>query len=78
MVLLCPSENQNVVQIDHHNAFCYKVSEDVIYHSLEGGWAIGHPKEHYQEFEQTSIGLEGCLPLVFGLDADVVKTLTDI
>jgi len=29
MFLLCPSENQNVVQIDHHNAFYYEVLEDM-------------------------------------------------
>jgi len=45
---------------------------------LEGGGAVGHAKEHYQEFEQASIGPEGCLPLVSGLDMDVVEALTDI
>jgi len=45
---------------------------------LEGGWAVGHAKEHYQGFEQASIGPEGYLPLVSGLDTDVVETPTDI
>jgi len=45
---------------------------------LEDGRAVGHTKEHYQGFEQASIGLEGCLPLVSGLNMDVVETPTDI
>ena len=78
MLLLHPSENQDVIQIDYHNAFYYEVSEDVVHYGLEGGQAIGHPKEHYQVFKQTSIGLEGCLPLVSRLNADIVETPIDI
>ena len=46
MFLLHPSEDQDVVQIDYHNTFYYEVSEDVVYHSLEGGQTVGHSKEH--------------------------------
>jgi len=66
------------VQIHHHNAFYYKISEDVVHHGLEGGRTVGHPKEHYQGFEHASIGPEGHLPLVSGLNADVVETPADI
>jgi len=45
---------------------------------LEGGWAVSHAKEHYQGFEQASIGLEGCLSLVSRFDADIVETPTNI
>jgi len=45
---------------------------------LEGSGAVGHAKEHYQGFEQASIGLEGCLPLISRLDTDVIETPTDI
>jgi len=45
---------------------------------LEGGQTVSHSKEHYQEFEQASIGLEGRLSLVSGLNANVVETPTDI
>ena len=51
MLLFCPGKDQNVVQIDHYNVFYYKVSEDVIHHGLEGGWAVSHSKEHYQRFK---------------------------
>ena len=78
MLFLCLGEDQDVIQIDHHNAFCYEVSEDVVHYGLEGSQTVGHPKEHYQGFEQTSIGLEGCLLLVSGLNADVIETPTDV
>jgi len=71
-------EDQNVIQIDHHNTFCYEVPEDVIHHGLEGGRTISYSKEHYQGFEQASIGLEGCLPLVSRLNTNIVETPTDV
>jgi len=75
---LCLGEDQDVVQIDHHDTFRYEVPEDVIHHGLEDGQTVSHSKEHYQGFEQTSIGPEGCLLLVSGLNADVVETPADI
>jgi len=47
MLFLHPSKDQDVVQIDHHNAFRYEVSEDVVHYGLEGGQTVGYPKEHY-------------------------------
>jgi len=44
-------EDQDVVQVDHHNTFYYEVLEDVVHHGLKGGWTVSHSKEHYQEFE---------------------------
>ena len=78
MLLFRPSEDQDVVQVDHHDTFCYEVPKDVVHHSLEGDQAVSHAKEHYQGFEQASIGPEGCLPLVSGLNANVVETPTNI
>ena len=78
MLLFRPSKDQDVVQVDHHNTFRYEVPEDVVHHSLEGGWAVSHAKEHYQGFKQALIGPEGCLPLISRLDADVVETPTNI
>jgi len=45
---------------------------------LEGGQTVSHSKEHYQGFEQASIGSEGCLPLVSRLNANIVETPMDI
>ena len=78
MLLFCPSKDQDVVQVDHYDTFCYEVPEDVVHHSLEGGWAVSHAKEYYQGFEQTSIGPEGYFPLISGLNADVVQTPTNV
>ena len=78
MLFLRLGEDQDVVQVDHHNTFRYEVLEDIIHHSLEGGQTVSHSKEHYQEFEQASIGLEGHLPLISGLNANIVETPTDI
>ena len=78
MFFLCLGEDQNVVQIDHHDTLRYEVLEDVVHHGLEGGRTVGHFKEHYQGFEQTLIGPEGCLSLIPGLNVDVVETPADI
>jgi len=78
VLFLCLGEDQDVVQVDHHNTFCYEVPEDVIHYGLEGGQTVSHSKEHYQGFEQASIGLEGHLPLISGLNVNVVETPTDI
>jgi len=78
MLLFHSSKDQDVIQIDHHDAFHYEVLEDVIHHSLEGGQTVGHSEEHHQGFEQASIGLEGHLPLVSRFDVDVVETPVDI
>jgi len=71
-------KDQDVVQIDHHNTFCYEVPEDVVHHGLEGGWTISYFKEYYQGFEQTSIGSEGYLPLISRLNANIVETPMDV
>ena len=78
MLFLRLGEDQDVVQVDHHNTFCYEVPEDVVHHSLEGGQTVSHFKEHYQGFEQALISSEGRLPLVSGLNVNVVETLMDI
>jgi len=71
-------KDQDIVQINYHDAFCHEILEDIVHHSLEGGQTVGYPKEHYQGFEQASIGLKSCLPLVSGLNADVIETPIDI
>jgi len=37
MFLFCLHKDQNVIQVHYYNPFSYEGSEDVIYHSLEGG-----------------------------------------
>ena len=78
MLFLRLGEDQDVVQVDHHDTFRYEVPEDVVHHGLESGQTVSHSKEHYQGFKQTSIGSEGRLSLVSGLNANVVETPTNI
>jgi len=78
MLFLHLGEDQDVVQVDHYNTFCYEVPKDVVHHGLEGGWTVSYSKEHYQGFKQTSIGSESCLLLISGLNANIVETPTDI
>jgi len=61
VLFLCLGKDQDVIQIDHHNAFCYEVLENVIHYGLKGGRAVGHSKEHYQGFKQALIGSEGVI-----------------
>jgi len=51
MLFLYLGKDQDVIQIDHHNAFCYEISEDVVHYGLKGGRAISHSKEYHQGFE---------------------------
>jgi len=78
MFLLHPCKDQNVVQVHYHNPFSYEGPEDVIHHSLEGSEAVGHSEEHHKGFKEATIGAEGCLPFVFGLDTYVIETPSDI
>jgi len=78
MLLLCLCEDQNVVQIHYYDPFSYEGPEDVIYHSLKGGGTVGHSKEYHEGFEEATIGMEGCLPFVSGLDTYIIETLLDV
>jgi len=78
VLLFRPGKDQDVVQVDYHDTFRYEVPKDVVHHSLEGSRAVSHTKEHYQGFKQASIGPEGCFLLISGLNADVVKTPTNV
>ena len=51
MLFLHLGKDQNVVQIDYHNAFYYEILEDVVHHGLEDDQAISYSKEHHQGFE---------------------------
>lgn len=75
VLFLCPGKDQNIIQIYYHDTFCYEVLKNVIHHSLEGDWAIGHTKEHYQKFEKTMVYIDGSIPLFTGLDTDIVEAL---
>ena len=74
MFFYCLHKDKDVIQVHNYNAFCYKVLEDIIYHSLEGS----HSKKHYQGFKEFMVGLKGGLPFISRFNSYVIKILTDI
>jgi len=78
MLLFRLCKDQDVIQVHYNNPFHYDGSEDVIHHSLEGSRAVGHSKEHYEGFEEASVGAKGYFPLISGLDAYIIETPADI
>jgi len=78
MLLLCLRKDQDVVQVYYYDPFSYDGSEDVVHHSLESSGTIGHSEEHYEGFEQATVGAESRLPFIPGLDAYIIETPVDI
>ena len=78
MLLFRLCKDQNVVQVHYNNPLRYNGSEDVVHHSLEGGRAVGHPKKHYEGFEEATVGVESCFPFISGLDAYIIESPVDI
>jgi len=78
MFLLRLHKDQDVVQVYYYNPFSYDGSEDVVHHSLESSGTIGHSKEHYEQFEQATVGMESRLPFISGLDAYIIEAPTDV
>src|ERR1700758_5633805 len=58
MFIQCLSEDEDIVQINHHHTFRDEVFEDPVHHSLESSWTIGQTKEHNEWFIETSVSLE--------------------
>ena len=65
-------EDEDVIQVDDDVPLVDEVPEDVVHHPLNGQRGVAESKEHDRGFVQTSIGPEGCLPLVTFCDANVV------
>ncbi|KAG6892434.1 hypothetical protein C0993_003848, partial [Termitomyces sp. T159_Od127] len=74
----CFGVDEDVIKVDTHYTLCNEVLEDVIHHCLKGGWAIGELEQHNKQFKQSSVGLEGSLPLISLLDVHIVVTPPDI
>jgi hypothetical protein len=55
-----------------NDSLCDKVLEDLIHHSLEGGWTIGETKVQHKWLKEAAICVEGCLPLVALSDTDII------
>ena len=77
---IIPSSNQHIVHIaeDASWVLCLKRSEDPVHAPLKHCQGIGHPKEHAFWLVVTIWSLECQLPLVFGLDLDVIVPISDV
>ena len=64
--------DENVIEVHTYRPFHDKVPEYVIYHGLEGGWAVREVEEHYQRFKQPLVGLKGTFPLITLMNANIV------
>ena len=78
MLPFCLCKDQNVVQVHYDNPFCYDGSEDVVYHSLEGGGTVGYSKKYYEGFEEATVGVKDHFPFISGLDVYIIETPVDI
>ena len=78
MFLHCLCKNEYVIQIDTDYTFGDQVLEYLVHHGLKGGRTIGETEEHDQGFEESSVCVEGGLPLITFLDADIVVPPPDI
>ena len=70
--------DQDVIEVDTHPSFHDEVSEYVIHHRLEGGWAIGKSEKHHQGLKQPSVSLKCYLPLIAFLDLNIVVAPSNI
>jgi len=39
---------------------------------------VSHSEEHHEGFEETAIGMKGCLPFVSGLDTYIIETPSNV
>ena len=65
--------DEDVVEVNNDMSPSYKVSEDVVHHSLEGGGQVAQSKEHDNGFKKFPVRSEGCLPLITICNVDVVS-----
>ena len=72
MLLDVIGEYEDIVEVDGDFAEYDEVLKDVIHECRECAGRIGQSKEHDIRFEQPSIGHEGSLPFITGLNPYVV------
>ena len=70
--------DSEVVHIDLEPALSNHICEDVIHERLERRWSITKTKEHNGGFEKSKRSDECSLPLVFLMNADIVKSPSDV
>ena len=75
---LIRGEYEEVVHVDDEPSLSDHILEEVIHEALKSSRGVVKTEEHNGRFEQSSVGDEGCLPLMSILDADIVVPPSDI
>ena len=78
MFIQCLSEDEDIVQINHHYTFRDEVFEDPVHHSLESSRTVGQTKEHNKWFVETSVSSECGFPFITFFHPDVIEAPSDI
>jgi hypothetical protein len=69
---------EDVIHVDRQPVLSEFLSEQCVYHCLEGGWGVGHPEEHYLWLEEAMVRDECRLPLVSVAYPYVVVSPADV
>ena len=72
------TEDEDVVEVHGDLAFHDEVLEDVVHECGERAGRVRQTKEHDGWLEESSVGCKRGLPLITGLDADVVVAPSDV
>ena len=70
--------DEEIIHVDNEPSFSNHIVKGVVHESLKGGRGVGKSEEHYSGFEKSSVGNEGCFPLVAVLDSYVVVSPPDV
>lgn len=76
--LLVSTVDQNVVHVNGHLFSCYQIYEDCVHEHLEYGRRVSKAKVYDTWFERSTVGDEGCFPLICFLNSDIVVTPPNI
>ena len=70
--------NPEVVHVDLKPMFGDHVCKDMVHEGLESRWSIAEPKEHDGRFKESKRSDERSFPLVFFMNANVIKSPSDV
>jgi hypothetical protein len=78
MFFECGSGNQDVIHIDENLPGGNEVTKDGVHHGLKYSRGIGEAKKHDKGSKHATVGLEGGLPFIPLLNADIVVAPADV
>ena len=71
-------EDEDVVEVDNEVTLVDEIGKNGIHKGLKGGGRVAKAEGHDEGFEDAKGALEGGLPLIAMLDANVVVASTDV